>query len=127
MIPISVGIAGVVKIVKARSSGDSVSEEGSGFGGAAFVTSVGTQIGNGADTILTFGALFADSNPQADFKVLGSLAAMATLFAVLGGFLIRRPALRVWIDRYANYVTPVILILVGGYILANTATDVMLD
>jgi len=125
LVPISLGIAGVVKLFRENapaSFNESVSFESSRI---AFLATITSQIGNGADTILTFGTLFADSNPAADILIAITIAAMACVFLVGARYAVGHPGLRKSIDKHAHQITPFILIIVGAYILADTATDLV--
>ena len=93
----------------------------------SFATTLISQLGNGADTIVVFGVLFADSMPSADILIVLTLASMAIVFVLVGIYAVRHPMLSGWIERYAYRATPFVLIFVGIYILANTATDLMPD
>jgi cadmium resistance protein CadD (predicted permease) len=125
LVPISLGIAGVVNLFRENSSADDTREIALGGSRAAFLATVTSQLGNGADTILTFGALFADSNPAADTLIAITIAAMAVIFLVGARYAVGHPALRKSIENHAHRITPFILIIVGAYILADTATDLV--
>jgi len=92
-----------------------------------FMATLFSQLGNGADTIVVFEVLFIDSMPSADILTILTLAALAVIFVFVGIYAVRHPALCEWIDRYAYRVMPFVLIIVGVYILANTATDLLPD
>jgi len=92
-----------------------------------FMTALISQLGNGADTVVIFSILFTDSKPSADVLILLTLAAMAVIFVVVGIYAVRHPALSKWVDRYAQRAMPFVLIIVGVYVLANTASDLMPD
>jgi len=82
-------------------------------------------LGNGADTILVFGILFADSTPAADALVMITLAAMAVSFVIVAMYAVRHPAKSSVISQYAHRVLPFVLIFVGIYVIADTTTDTM--
>ncbi len=63
--------------------------------------------------------------PSADVLIILTLVAMAVIFVLAGIYSVRHPALSEWIDRYAYRAMPFVLIIVGVYILANTATDLL--
>ena len=92
---------------------------------AVFITTFIIQISNGADTVVTFAALFADSTAPTDLLIVFTLATMAVIFVLVAIYGVRHPALSQWIERNAHRVTPWILLIVGAYIVANTATDLM--
>jgi cadmium resistance protein CadD (predicted permease) len=65
--------------------------------------------------------------PSADILTIFTLVTMAVIFVFFGIYAVRHPALCEWIDRYAYRAMPFVLIIVGVYILANTATDLLPD
>ena len=65
--------------------------------------------------------------PSADIVIVLTLVAMAVIFVLVGIYAIRHASLNDLIRRYGHRVTPFILIIVGAYILANTATDLLPD
>lgn len=126
-VPISIGIIGVVKLLRGEAGPIEADEQSIGGMRTVFMATLISQLGNGADTIVTFGALFADSMPSADILIVLTLAAMAVIFVLVAIYTIRHPSLNDLIRRHGHRVTPFILIIVGAYILANTATDLLPD
>jgi len=124
-VPISIGLVGIIRLFRAGDASASAARVASTTGGAVFVATFLAQMGNGADTILTFGVLFADSLPSADRLIIVTLAAMAVGFVSIAKFAVHHPELSDAVERYAHRVTPFILIGVGLYIIANTATDIV--
>ena len=125
VIPITIGVVWLVRAWRDRNKpaglktlSDSVSEK------TVFALTLSTQLGNGTDTIITFGVLFADTRASADIYIVLTMAAMALLFVVAGIFGVTHPSLGRWLDRNAQRIAPFILIGVGLYIVANTASDV---
>lgn len=90
---------------------------------AVFLATLLTQLGNGGDTLITLGVLFADSNPAADALIVTTLAATAVAVAYMAHYALNHPRLSQLIKRYAARIAPFILIIVGTYVLANTASD----
>lgn len=84
-----------------------------------------TQLSNGADTIITFTILFAESGDPADYVLVPTFLAMIGVFSGLAYYSVKQAKLGRVLRRYGKYVTPVILILVGFYILSNTASDLV--
>ena len=125
LVPITIGAAGLVRMFNGQAAiADSA---GTVIGGvrSAFVATFFIQLSNGADTVITLGALFADSATTANYLIVLTLAAMAAIFVLFATYAVQHPLLGRWIDRYGPWVTPFILIFVGAYILANTATDLL--
>ena len=128
-IPISMGVYELLQLWRNRKAGNTSAGESDAVDidnpKKVFVSTLGSQLGNGTDTILVFGVLFIDSAPSADFLAILTFGAMAFVFVLAAIYAVRLPALADWIYRYANYVVPFILIFVGVYILTNTATDIV--
>jgi len=124
-VPISIGIVELIQL-RRRKAKITVAEEKSVDGvQKVFMTTLSSQLSNGADTIVILGVLFIDSVPSADILTIVTLAAMGVIFVSVGIYAVRHPALCEWIDRYAHRVMPFVLIVVGVYIVANTATDLL--
>jgi len=92
---------------------------------AVFFALVSTQLSNSADSIITFSALYADSSDSSDYLVAPTFIAMTCVFSGVAFYSVKHPGLSRFLGRYGQYVTPFILILVGYYILSNTASDLM--
>jgi len=126
LIPIGLGTAGVISLLRRKNdSMGAVRGESAGSAWAAFLATVASQVGNGVDTILTFGALFADSNPASDTLIGITVASMAIVFLAGARYAVGHPAIEKSIENHAHKITPFILIIVGAYILADTVTDVL--
>ena len=95
------------------------------FGSSAFAATLVIQLSNGTDTVVTFAALFADSAAAFNLMIISTMFAMAVVFAISAMYAVRHPLLGEWIEKYGPRITPFILILVGYYILLNTATDLL--
>ena len=126
-VPISIGLVGITKLLRAPKSAGAAGRLSSASGQAVFMATFLSQLGNGADTILTFGVLFADSMPTADVLIVATLAVMAIIFVAVAKYAVQHPRLSDVIERYAHRVTPFVLVAVGAYIIANTATDLLPD
>lgn len=125
LIPISIGIFGIVRLLRDPDIARSGNPTSAGDGRTVFVTTLLAQLGNGADTIVTFGILFADSLESVDYLIGMTLAAMAGLFTFSAIYAVSQPRISARIDRHADRVTPFILLLIGSYVLLNTGTDHM--
>lgn len=82
-------------------------------------------VSNSSDTLATFGPLLVESEPV----VVATLVITFLLCAAVVVWLVERMqdaiGERAWLDRLATRGTPVIMILVGTYILMDTATDLV--
>jgi len=82
-----------------------------------------TQLSNGADSIITFSVFLADSTDKTDYLIALTFLAMICVFAWMAYYSLTHRKLSETLDRFGRYITPFILILVGVYILTNTAGD----
>jgi len=122
-VPISIGVVELFQLRRRKAKITAAEEKSVDSVQKVFMTTLSSQLSNGADTIVIFGVLFIDSVPSADILTIVTLAAMGVIFVSAGIYAVRHPALCEWIDRYAHRVMPFVLIVVGVYIVANTATD----
>jgi cadmium resistance protein CadD (predicted permease) len=123
-VPISIGVIELIQLRRGNTDATEAKEDSADGAQKVFTTTLGTQLGNGADTVVIFGVLFIDSMPAADILAVITFAAMAFIFVCVGIYAVRHPALCEWIDRYAHRAMPFILIIVGVYVIANTVTDI---
>lgn len=93
--------------------------------GTIFTSLLTTQLSNSSDTIIAFSVLLAESTDFFDLEIIPVYLVMVAVFAWLARYLVNHQRLGHILNRYGHYVTPFILILVGVYILGNTATDLM--
>lgn len=84
-----------------------------------------TQLSNGADSIITFSVFLADSKDATDYLIVPTFLMMVCLFAWIAYYSLNHRKFSEMLERYGRYVTPFILILVGVYILSNTAGDLV--
>ena len=125
LIPVSLGIVGIVRLLRNNSQTEADRTSSPASRGSVFLAVLFTQLSNGVDTLVTVGVLFADSLAAADPLIGITFAGMGMLFVITALFAVRRPQISDTIDRYADRVTPFILLLVGVYVLLNTGTDVL--
>jgi cadmium resistance protein CadD (predicted permease) len=125
IVPIYLGVVELVRLYRGKEKTTADTETVLDSNHKVFLTTLISQLGNGTDTILIFGILFADSTRSADALIMITLAAMAIIFVLVAMYAVRHPAISSVISRYAGRVLPFILIIVGVYVLANTATDTL--
>lgn len=121
VIPVSLGLKGLYDLSRNSSDAkdDAVSEH------IAPLSIAATQVANGVDTVLVFGPLLADSESKIDLVVVIGFVLMTFAWFGLARFLERHASRLTILDRYGHWVAPIVLILVGLYILDNTSTDVL--
>ena len=83
------------------------------------------QISNGVDTVLVFSPLVADSRTEIDFSIAAAFIVVTCLWFGLAKFLCFHVSQLEPITRIGRYISPLVMIIVGLYILDNTATDLI--
>jgi len=93
---------------------------------AVSAASVGAILfSNSSDTLAAFGPLFVESEPVVALTLGATLLVCATAVILLVERLQHAIGGKPWLDTLAARGTPVIMILVGAYILMDTATDLV--
>ena len=92
----------------------------------AWLSTTALMLANSGDTIALFLPLLAETRAAVLPLVAGSYLVTAALWALLAWGLASRPWVARSLDRHGNRLLPWIMIGVGIYILANTATDSLL-
>ena len=123
VIPIALGLKGIYALSGRSDETDTASGATTAHTSALSIAAV--QVANGVDTVLVFGPLLGDSELGVDFILIGGFIMMAVAWFGLARILERHAARLALLERYGHWISPIILILVGLYILANTSTDVL--
>ncbi len=125
VVPIALGIMALFQLFQNRQSGETGKLASEVSNKAVFFSVLTTQLSNGADSIITFSIFLAESTDATDYLIALTFLVMTGVFAWLAYYLLKHRKLSNILDRYGHYVTPFILILVGVYILSNTASDLI--
>lgn len=123
VIPIVMGVVGLLQLFKNTQTGESVNFVPASSSKTVFITVLMTQLSNSADSIITFSVFVVDTSKQGDYLIAPTFFAMVGLFAWLAHFSLSHRKFSLFLGKYGHYLTPFILILVGFYILSNTAYD----
>ena len=125
VIPITSGVIALLQLFRKTDTGGLGSVAIDSGRNTVFVTVLTIQLGNSADSIITFSVLLADSADAPDYLIGSTFMAMVMVFAWLARYTLKHRRFNDFLKRYGHFITPFILILVGVYILSNTATDLM--
>ena len=125
VVPIALGIMALFQLFQNRQSGETGKLASEVSNKAVFFSVLTTQLSNGADSIITFSIFLAESTDATDYLIALTFLGMTGVFGWLAYYLLKHRKISDVVDRYGPYVTPFILILVGVYILSNTASDLI--
>jgi cadmium resistance protein CadD (predicted permease) len=118
IVPIIVGL----RLLALRRGGESEAPR-VGIAGVSAAGVAATQLSNGVDTVLVFAPLLADSLVEFDLAIVVLFLVMIVLWFLLAGLLSRHLARLTVVSSAERWIAPVVMIVVGVYIVANTATD----
>ncbi len=119
-IPLGLGVFQLGVFLSGRASG--VAERGP-VAGAAGALAVFAAMS--ADSVAVLGPMVADTANRLEWAVLAGWAGMAVVWTWLSGRLVARPAVVAATGPLGAWLAPVLMILVGCYILLDTAYDVL--
>lgn len=125
VVPIALGIMALFQLFQHKQTGESRKPSSDISTKVVFLSVLTTQLSNGADSIITFSIFLAESTVATDYLIALTGLGMIAIFAWLAHFLVKHRRVTEVVDRYGHYLTPFILILVGIYILSNTASDLI--
>jgi cadmium resistance protein CadD (predicted permease) len=123
IIPIALGLKGLYELFRATAETEVGPAPSTNL---ALIFSIATtQLANGIDTVLVFGPLLADSELGVDFMMIGGFVVMVLVWFRLARFLEFQASRIAIIERYSHWISPIVLIVIGLYIMDNSATDVL--
>ena len=121
LVPILLGVKMLVDQFHKRDHDPSIVNTGN-FSVAGIAA---TLFSNSVDTMLVFAPLLADSNARTDRMIVPVYLAMAVTLFLAAHLLSQRAARLQRVSTAAQWITPLIMIVIGIYILDNTTTDVV--
>jgi len=125
VVPIFMGVIALLQLFRSKQEEVDSSFARENSLKTIFMAVLITQLSNGADSIITFSVFLADSTPSTDYLIVLTFLAMILVFTWVASYALTHRRLSDILDRYGRYVTPFILILVGLYIISNTASDLL--
>lgn len=121
LIPIFLGVSLLVQQVRGRKDA-STSMNPQKLSLFAVAT---TLFANSADTMLVFSPLLADSETGTDYVIMSAYLAVALIWYLVALYFSRHAARLQGVSVAAQWLAPLMMIVVGCYILDNTVTDVI--
>lgn len=125
VIPIYLGIRGLTQSVQQTSKSPGPPEKQSRHTLKTIIAVLVLTLAGGTDTLAVIAPLLAESNVVGLWAVCsGYMIAVMGLVALLG-YALSHPAITNPLRRYGSRIGPAVMVLIGLYILVNTATDSM--
>lgn len=90
-----------------------------------FISAIGVTLASSADSLMVYMALFADTSAGLDLPALATIVVCAVLWVAAAELAVGHRAIGELARRSAPYLVPLLMILLGLYILLDTSTDVI--
>lgn len=120
LVPIGMGIARLYRVLRHRGDPAEVAVTPVTRG----ALSVGVvMIANSSDSLAAFVPLFAETREPFTFLIVAVGAFLSLFWCWLAHWITSHTSVQKPLQRWGAYVLPIMLILVGAYILTNTGTD----
>ncbi len=123
LVPVTMGLFWLYRLRLPRA--DEPRHETAAFSGAAVAAAFLGLMANSADTLLTQAIVFADTARHLDWLIAATVLVAAALLAALSLHSLENSRFGPAVERLASRIAPFIMIGVGLYVFANTATDVL--
>jgi len=119
-VPISIG----VYLLFASSTSDD-DTTGATTGATTWPAITALLLANSSDTIFALGPLFAESEDSARIGLVAGFVVIAAIWLVLILTVSSRVARSTTLGRLGHWLAPWMMILIGLYVLSDTATDLV--
>jgi len=120
LIPIALGLRGLLVLLQRHTRPATTRNKDAGFWRTAAVI-----LPMSGDSLAVYVPLIADTRPGLDFIAATTLLIAAVALAGTAQVLVSRPALRTRVGWLGERLMPWLMIGVGIYVLADSATDVV--
>lgn len=123
LFPIYLGISQLIGLLRKKNREEVANEEGTKAG---FLTVATITFANGGDNIGTYIPLFSALSISDKSIMIGIFLAMVFVWLTLAKYLTKHPGLAKSIARYGHIVTPIVLCILGLFILnENKSFDLL--
>jgi cadmium resistance protein CadD (predicted permease) len=122
LIPIAIGIKRLVELQERNqiTRKNKTLQDSKRQGFISLLTVSGMTISNGGDDIGLFTPLFAKYNTMGEVTTLVSIfMALTLVWCILAYYFVNHPLIATHIQRFGKIITPLILVVLGLYILAD--------
>jgi cadmium resistance protein CadD (predicted permease) len=123
-IPITLGLKMLFDLWRERGR-DGAADASPGMQSAAVGGIFLTQLSNGTDSVLVFAPLLADSSMNIDFMIAVAFMLMVFVWFALAQYATTHAKRISVLTTVAQWVAPIVMIVVGWYIFDNTVTDMV--
>jgi cadmium resistance transport/sequestration family protein len=120
LFPIYLGIRQLIQLLKRQMQDDSAPVEKNNAAGVLTVATV--TFANGGDNIGTYIPLFTSLTPSEKLLMLIIFLAMTSIWLTTAKYLTKHPMMAKTISKYGHIITPIVLCLLGLYILKENGS-----
>ncbi len=122
LVPIAMGVLRAYELVRPRSR---LADESPRSSRGGLVTVALLMLAQSGDTFAVYVSVFADTRERLEIPILATVAVCVFALCALARWLANHGALAKPLQRWGRYLLPVLLIAIGLYIIADSATDVV--
>lgn len=123
LVPIAVGVLRLYRLRRPLTRAETPFSDRVARGPISIALMMLAQSG---DSLAAFTAVFTDTAERLEPAILITVSACVVAWCLAGRWLVTQSAIAGWIERRAAHAIPVLLIVVGLYVLLDTNTDVAL-
>lgn len=117
LVPVYLGVKGILSVFKGSKQGEGELNIGENNRKNNLFMVSGVTIANGGDNIGIYTPLFATVGWTEKITMIVIFLLMTIVWCLVAKYLTARPAIASIIDRYGHIFTPIVLVLLGIYIL----------
>jgi len=123
LFPIYLAIKGFISLLKHEEHGEGPEAEAKATG---IVSIAGVTIANGADNLGVYIPLFTTMTYGEKVQMIVIFGLMTYLWCMAGKYLSARPLVAKQIDKFGHIIMPVVLLLLGVFIIIESGTPGLL-
>jgi cadmium resistance protein CadD (predicted permease) len=116
LVPFALGVRGLIKAVRAHGTG----QDASPAVATGLISVIGITIANGADNISVYTPVFRTIGATATLLTIAVFAAGVALWCLVGSWLGSHKKVIEVVERYGQWVVPVVFMIIGTYIVIGS-------
>ncbi|WP_405149090.1 cadmium resistance transporter [Sphaerisporangium sp. NBC_01403] len=116
LVPFALGVRGLIKAIRARNDG----EQASVAVASGLLSVAGVTIANGADNISVYTPVFRTIGTGSTVVTIAVFFVAVAVWCLAGSLLSSHKKIIDVVERYGHWIVPVVFMLIGGLIVAES-------